>query len=85
MTLLERDGSFGVYVGLTHQTPEARFAQQKSGVKAGRGYVRDHGVRVLEEVSGHLRGTLSFEEAGRIERQLWSRFDASGIWAEGGH
>ena len=39
-----------VYVGLTSLSPQKRFNNHKTNRKAGRGYVRDHGLRLLPDL-----------------------------------
>lgn len=84
VTLLKRDGRYGLYVGETGNTPKERFDDQKSDHKAGRGFVRDYGVRPLHEVAGHLRG-FSQERARAVEGELARRLKRAGFWVEGGH
>lgn len=75
---------FSAYVGMTGLTPEERFANHKAGVKCGRGWVRDFGLRLLPEVYQHLVG-IAYEDAVRIEQQLAGWFRACGIETYGGH
>lgn len=85
VVLLDRDGGPGLYVGLTGQTVKERFAEHKRGVRAGRGYVRDYGVRLLEGVGAHLRASLSYARAKLIERRLKERLEEEGFDVKGGH
>lgn len=84
VTLLRREGKYGLYVGETGNTPEQRFHDQKNDHKAGRGFVRDYGIRPLQEVAGHLRG-FSHERALAVESELARRLKRAHSWVEGGH
>ena len=75
---------FSVYVGQTGLTPEERFANHKAGLKCGRGWVRDFGVRLLPEVYEHLVG-ISYDDALRIEEKLADLLRLCGIETYGGH
>ena len=74
-----------VYVGMTGLTPKERFARHKRGYQAGRGYVRDYGVRLLPELYEDLN-PLTWEEAQRVEsKDLPLRLRAMGYKVYGGH
>ena len=55
-----------VYVGMTALTPEARYQQHKSGVRANK-YARDFGLRIIEE---ECIAALTYQEAQVKEVQL---------------
>jgi predicted GIY-YIG superfamily endonuclease len=58
-----------VYVGMTGLTPERRFVRHKAGVKAGRGWVRDYGIRLRPELYADLN-PMTYAEAVEAEREL---------------
>jgi predicted GIY-YIG superfamily endonuclease len=47
------DGKAGYYVGMTGLSPEQRFENHKSGIKAAR-VVKEHGVRLVPKLYEHL-------------------------------
>lgn len=83
LLLLDRDGEFGVYVGLTGLTPEKRFENQKGGHKAARA-ARRYGVRLLRPFFDHLE-RIDYYDARQVERELADLLRRSRYWVEGGH
>src|SRR5688572_2107607 len=57
-----------VYVGMTGLTPEERFANHKSGVKAAR-VVELFGIRLMPEIYA-IFNPMPFEAAVAMERDL---------------
>ncbi len=72
-----------VYVGMSGLDPEERFANHKRGYKASR-VVRDHGLRLLPELSEHLN-PMPYEAAARMEEDLAADLKAEGYCVFGGH
>jgi hypothetical protein len=72
-----------VYVGMTGLTPEQRFANHKSGIKAA-AVVRRHGIRLLPELYSHLN-PMPYEAAVQMERDLAEDLRRSGYTVTGGH
>lgn len=58
-----------LYVGSTGLSPERRFANHLENVKAGRGWVRDYGERLLPHLYEELN-PMTYEEAVAAEREL---------------
>lgn len=77
------DGKAGYYVGMTGLTPEERFANHKSGIKAA-GVVRRFGERLVPALYAHLN-PMSFEGAVAMERQLAAELRQKGYVVYGGH
>lgn len=71
-----------VYVGMSGLTPEQRFANHKSGVKAAR-VVRRFGIRLLPELFAHLN-PMPFEAAAIMERDLAEDLRNQGYFVAGG-
>ena len=73
-----------VYVGLTGNSPEERFADHKANYKAGKGYVRDYGIRLLPELYAHLN-PMSYPLAQSWEQLLAMDLRNKGYTVYGGH
>jgi hypothetical protein len=79
----DRDGSYGVYVGMSKYSPAQRFDQHKAGIRAA-GSVLKRGVEVLTGPTLHLQ-YIRRSEAERIESQLAEALSAAGLRVKGGH
>ena len=79
----ERDGSYGVYVGMSKYSPAQRFDQHKAGIRAA-GSVLKRGLEVLTGPTLHLQ-YIKRSEAQRIESQLAEALAAAGLRVKGGH
>jgi len=79
----DRDGSYGVYVGMSKYSPAQRFDQHKAGIRAA-GSVLKRGVEVLTGPTMHLQ-YIKRSEAARIEGELAQALAAAGLRVEGGH
>src|ERR1700685_2354862 len=79
----DRDGSFGVYVGMSKYSPAQRFDQHKAGIRAA-GSVLKRGLEVLTGPTLHLQ-YIKRDEAERIEVQLAEVLAANGLKVKGGH
>jgi hypothetical protein len=79
----ERDGSHGVYVGMSKYSPAQRFDQHKAGIRAA-GSVLRRGVEVLTGPTLHLQ-YIKRSAAERIESQLAEALTAAGLRVKGGH
>ena len=77
------DGKAGYYVGLTGLTPEERFRNHKSGVKAAR-LVRRYGERLVPRLYAHLN-PMPYEKAKRMEELLADSLRKRGYQVFGGH
>lgn len=77
------DGRAGYYVGMTGLTPEQRFQNHKSGIKAA-GVVRRFGERLVPKLYAHLN-PMAFEEAVAMEVRLADQLRARGFQVFGGH
>jgi hypothetical protein len=73
----------GVYVGMSHYAPAARFDQHKAGIRAA-GSVLKRGLEVLTGPTLHLQH-LKRVQAARIEEQLAQALRAEGLLVQGGH
>lgn len=73
----------GVYVGMSHYSPAARFDQHKAGIRAA-GSVLKRGLEVLTGPTLHLQ-YISRGEAARIEAQLAAALSSAGLFVQGGH
>ncbi len=78
-----RGGPYGVYVGMSHYTPEQRFDQHKAGIRAA-GAVLKRGLEVLTGPVLHLQG-LRRACAARIELELAAALADAGLIVKGGH
>jgi hypothetical protein len=79
----DRDGSYGVYVGMSKYSPAQRFDQHKAGIRAA-GSVLKRGVEVLTGPTMHLQ-FIQRSEAERIEAQLAQALGHAGLMVKGGH
>lgn len=77
------DGRAGYYVGMTGLTPEKRFDNHKSGVKAAR-IVRKFGERLVPRLYAHLN-PMPYAEAKRMEPLLADSLRKRGYLVFGGH
>lgn len=77
------DGRAGYYVGMTGLTPEERFQNHKSGIKAA-GVVRRCGERLVPKLYAHLN-PMRYEEAAAMEVRLADELRARGFQVFGGH
>jgi predicted GIY-YIG superfamily endonuclease len=77
------DGRAGYYVGMTGLTPEERFRNHKTGVKAAR-VVRKHGVRLVTKLYAHLN-PMPYEKAKAMELYLADSLRKRGYVVFGGH
>lgn len=77
------DGQAAYYVGMTGLTPEERFLNHKSGVKAAR-VVKKFGVRLVPKLYAHLN-PLPYEKAVRMEVMLADSLRKRGYMVYGGH
>ena len=77
------DGRAGHYVGMTGLTPEQRFLNHKSGVKAA-GVVKRFGERLVPRLYTHLN-PMSYAKAQLIEVQLADSLRKRGFRVYGGH
>lgn len=73
-------GKACLYVGMTARTPEERFRQHKAGYRAAR-LVKKHG-RWLRKRLYERENPMTYEEAGRMERELAHRLRKKGyaVW-----
>jgi len=78
-----RDGSYGVYVGMSKYSPAQRFDQHKAGIRAA-GSVLKRGVEVLTGPTLHLQ-YIKRSEASRIEEELALALASAGLLVKGGH
>lgn len=77
------DGKAGYYVGMTGLTPEARFQNHKSGVKAAR-VVRKYGERLVPRLYQHLN-PMPYARAKDMEVMLADSLRKRGYLVFGGH
>jgi predicted GIY-YIG superfamily endonuclease len=77
------DGKAGYYVGMTGLSPEQRFQNHKSGVKAAR-IVRRFGERLVPRLYQHLN-PMSFQKAKEMETFLADSLRKRGFVVYGGH
>lgn len=78
-----RSDPFGVYVGMSSRTPQARFDQHKAGIRAA-GSVLKRGLEVLTGPVLHLQ-RIARAEATLIEERLAEALRAEGWLVHGGH
>ena len=83
MDFSDRDGSYGVYVGMSKYSPAQRFDQHKAGIRAA-GSVLKRGIEVLTGPTMHLQ-YIKRSEAARIEGELAEALAAAGLRVKGGH
>jgi hypothetical protein len=79
----DRDGSYGVYVGMSKYSPAQRFDQHKAGIRSA-GSVLKRGIEVLTGPTMHLQ-YIKRSEAARIEAQLAAALADAGLRVKGGH
>jgi hypothetical protein len=79
----DRDGAYGVYVGMSKYSPAQRFDQHKAGIRAA-GSVLKRGIEVLTGPTLHLQ-YIERSEAARIEEELAQALNAAGLLVKGGH
>jgi hypothetical protein len=79
----DRDGTYGVYVGMSKYSPSQRFDQHKAGIRAA-GSVLKRGIEVLTGPTLHLQ-YVKRSEASRIEEQLALALASAGLRVKGGH
>jgi predicted GIY-YIG superfamily endonuclease len=77
------DGRAGYYVGMTGLTPEHRFQNHKSGIKAAR-VVKKFGVRLVPRLYAHLN-PMPFDKAVKMEVMLADSLRKRGYVIYGGH
>ena len=77
------DGKAGYYVGMTGLTPDKRFANHKSGIKAAR-IVRRCGERLVPVLYEHLN-PMRYADAVRMEVELAESLRKRGFVVFGGH
>ncbi|HMA53500.1 MAG TPA: hypothetical protein VKT17_03515 [Acidobacteriota bacterium] len=77
------DGKAGYYVGMTGLTPERRFENHKTGIKAA-SVVRKYGERLVPKLYEHLN-PMTFAEAQVMEVQLAEELRKRGFVVFGGH
>ena len=79
----DRNGGYGVYVGMSKYGPAQRFDQHKAGIRAA-GSVLKRGIEVLTGPTLHLQ-FIKRSEACRIEEELAWALAAAGLLVKGGH
>ena len=79
----DREGAYGVYVGMSKYSPAQRFDQHKAGIRAA-GSVLKRGLEVLTGPTLHLQ-YIKRSEATRIEEELALALAAAGLRFKGGH
>jgi hypothetical protein len=79
----DRDGAYGVYVGMSKYSPAQRFDQHKAGIRAA-GSVLKRGLEVLTGPTLHLQ-FIRRSEAARIEEELALALASAGLLVRGGH
>jgi predicted GIY-YIG superfamily endonuclease len=77
------DGRAGYYVGMTGLTPEQRFKNHKTGIKAAR-VVKAYGVRLVPKLFAHLN-PMPYEKALEMEAMLAESLRKRGYAVYGGH
>ncbi len=79
----DREGAYGVYVGMSKYSPAQRFDQHKAGLRAA-GCVLKRGIEVLTGPTMHLQ-YIKRSAASRIEENLAQALDSAGLLVRGGH
>jgi hypothetical protein len=79
----DRNGGFGVYVGMSKYSPAQRFDQHKAGIRAA-GSVLKRGIEVLIGPTMHMQ-YVNHAEAARIEEELAQALSKAGLLVKGGH
>jgi predicted GIY-YIG superfamily endonuclease len=77
------DGKAGFYVGMTGLSPEARFKNHKSGIKAA-SVVKKYGERLVPKLYAHLN-PMPFKKAQEMEVLLADSLRKRGYVVFGGH
>ena len=77
------DGKAGYYVGMTGLSPEQRFQNHKSGIKAAR-IVRKYGERLVPRLYSHLN-PMPYNRAKDMEVMLADSLRKRGYVVFGGH
>ena len=77
------DGRAGYYVGMTGLSPEERFQNHKSGVKAA-SVVRKYGERLVPRLYSHLN-PMPYAKAVEMEAALADSLRKRGFVVYGGH
>ena len=77
------DGRAAYYVGMTGLTPEQRFDNHKSGIKAAR-VVRKFGERLVPKLYQHLN-PMPYTKAKTMEVMLADSLRKRGFVVYGGH
>jgi predicted GIY-YIG superfamily endonuclease len=77
------DGKAGYYVGMTGLTPEQRFENHRSGIKAAR-VVRKYGERLVPRLYAHLN-PMPYARAKQMEVMLADSLRKRGYVVYGGH
>ena len=78
----DREGAYGVYVGMSKYSPAQRFDQHKAGIRAA-GSVLKRGLEVLTGPTLHLQ-YIKRSEASRIEEELGAGARVGGAAGQGG-
>jgi hypothetical protein len=68
---------------MTGLTPEERFANHRSGIKAA-AVVKRYGIRLLPELFAHLN-PMPYEAALQMEKDLAADLRRAGYAVTGGH
>lgn len=79
----DREGAYGIYVGMSKYSPAQRFDQHKAGIRAA-GSVLKRGLEVLTGPTLHLQ-YIKRSEASRIEEELALALADAGLLVKGGH
>ena len=77
------DGKAGYYVGMTGLSPEQRFANHRTGIKAAR-VVRKFGARLVPKLYAHLN-PMPYARAKEMEVFLADSLRKRGYAVFGGH
>jgi predicted GIY-YIG superfamily endonuclease len=77
------DGQAGYYVGMTGLSPEERFQNHKSGIKAAK-VVKKYGERLVPKLYAHLN-PMPFKKAQAMEVMLADSLRKRGYVVFGGH
>ena len=77
------DGKAGYYVGMTGLSPEQRFENHKTGIKAAR-VVRKYGERLVPRLYAHLN-PMPYARAKEMEGMLAESLRKRGFLVYGGH
>jgi predicted GIY-YIG superfamily endonuclease len=77
------DGKAGYYVGMTGLSPEQRFSNHKSGIKAS-GVVKRFGERLVPKLYAHLN-PMPYARALAMETMLADSLRKRGYVVFGGH